>query len=82
MLTGSCYRAVNDYTFSPPPFGSVYVWSRGVGWLISYITSSAVALYPDCLTSPSLSPASSSQLPLLSSFASNPPGQIRTVGSH
>jgi hypothetical protein len=27
---------------------------EGVGWLISDITSSAVALYPDYLTSPSL----------------------------
>jgi hypothetical protein len=38
-----------------PPFSSIYVWSRGFRWLISYITSNAVALYPDCLTSPSLS---------------------------
>jgi hypothetical protein len=29
----------------------------GVRWLISCITSSAVAFYPDCLTSPSLSSA-------------------------
>jgi hypothetical protein len=26
-----------------------------LGWLICYITSSAVTLYPDCFTSPSLS---------------------------
>jgi hypothetical protein len=28
---------------------------RGIGWLICYIASSAVALYPDFFTSPSLS---------------------------
>jgi hypothetical protein len=53
---------VNDHDFSQVALLPLLVMStsgRGVGWLICYIASSTVALYPDCLTSPSLS------LPLL-----------------
>ena len=62
-MTDSCYRALNDYTFSQVALLPLLVLSttgRGVGWLISYIISSAVTLYPDCLTFPSFSFASSS----------------------
>jgi len=52
-MTDSCYRALNDYTFSQVallPLLDLSTTGRGVGWLISYIISSAVALYPDCLS--------------------------------
>jgi hypothetical protein len=46
-------------TFSqvtPLPLLVLSTSGRGVGWLICYIASTVVALYPDCLRSPSLFP--------------------------
>jgi len=74
----------NGHNFSQVTLLPLLVLStpgRGVGWPICYIASSAITLYLDYLTSPSLSLHFSSQLPLLLSFAPNPSGQICAVGS-
>jgi hypothetical protein len=76
----------NDHNFSQVTLLSLLVLSRsgrGVGWLIYYIASSAVAFYPDYFTSPSfpftpLSPSCHySHLSLLTL-----PVRFATVGSY